>query len=96
MLEGDWNKIADAMVPDAKKDLDQSPYNIQFDVAMADDAKRVIAGELDIKEFHKIHHQHLLDEFSDMTIKTAEEERDENPRQVKWTMVIDLQKGVGC
>ena len=95
MLEGDWNSIADAMVPDAKKELDQSPYSTQLGVAMADDAKRVIAGELDIKEFHKIHHQHLLGEFGDVMAQD-EINRDEEPGKVKWAMVIDLQKCIGC
>src|SRR5699024_12318333 len=60
MLEGDWNSIADAMITNAKKEIDQAPYSTQLCVAMADDAKREISAEIDIKEFQKIHHQPLL------------------------------------
>jgi molybdopterin-containing oxidoreductase family iron-sulfur binding subunit len=95
LLESDVNKVADAMVPNARKELGKSPYSTDLGVAMADDARRVVAGELDIKAFHKKHHSSLLGEFGKMFTSEAVE-RDEEPGQVKWGMVIDLQKCVGC
>lgn len=95
MLEKDWNKVADTMMPDAKKELDASPYSTDLGVAMADDARRVVGGELDIKDFHKKHHSSLLGEFGDLFTQEAPE-RDETSKKVKWAMVIDLRKCVGC
>lgn len=95
MLEQDWNKVADAMMPDAQKELDQSPYSTELGKVMADDARRVVGGELDIKEFHRKHHSSLLGEFGNLFTQEPPE-KEESSGQVKWAMVIDLQKCVGC
>ncbi|MUV36341.1 Tetrathionate reductase subunit B [Lentibacillus sp. JNUCC-1] len=96
MLEKDWNQLAETRVPDAKTELDQSPYSTQLGMDMADDARRVVAGNLDIKAFHKKYHSSLLGEFGDLFTQEPIDEEGNTKKGVKWGMVIDLQKCVGC
>src|SRR5699024_5351800 len=96
LLEGDINKVADAMVPNAHEEMSKSQYNPDLGVAMADDARQVVAGKMDIKAFHKKHHSALLGEFGKMFTDEVAVDRDEEPGKVKWGMVIDLQKCIGC
>ncbi|WP_217585779.1 sulfate reduction electron transfer complex DsrMKJOP subunit DsrO [Lentibacillus saliphilus] len=96
MLEKDWDRVADGMVPNAKEELDQSPYSTQLGMSMADDARKVVAGNMDIQSFHKKYHSSLLGEFGDLFTQEPPKKDGSSTKGVKWGMVIDLQKCVGC
>lgn len=95
MLEKDWNALADTRLADPVNELDNSPYDSKLGLDMADDARRVVGGELDIKAFHKKYYSSLVSEFGDL-IANEEQEAPGKDNPVKWGMVIDLQKCVGC
>ncbi|WP_066174862.1 4Fe-4S dicluster domain-containing protein [Bacillus marinisedimentorum] len=94
MTENDWNSLVDQMLPDKKKEMDQSPYDTELSFDMAKDARKVIGGKLDIRDFHKKYNASLLKEFGKEYVSDAPEEAKGDG--VKWGMVIDLKKCVGC
>ncbi|WP_284139155.1 MULTISPECIES: 4Fe-4S dicluster domain-containing protein [unclassified Virgibacillus] len=94
LLEKDWNNMVDAALPNPDEELNQSPYNSNLGLSMAEDAKKVVNGKLDIEVFHKKYHASLTSEFGDLFTQAPVESKKENG--VKWGMVIDLRKCVGC
>lgn len=94
MLEKDWNELADQRLPNPDEELKNSPYDSVLGKNMADDARRVVGGKLNIKDFHKKYYSSLVSEFGDYVAEEAP--KDNNKQGVKWGMVIDLQKCVGC
>jgi len=95
MLEKDWNELADQRLPNPDDELKNSPYDSVLGKNMADDARKVVGGKLNIKDFHKKYYSSLVGEFGDVVAEAAPEE-DGKDQPVKWGMVIDLQKCVGC
>src|SRR5699024_6060953 len=71
------------------------PYDSVLGKNMADDARKVVGGKLNIKDFHKKYYSSLVGEFGDVVAEAAPE-ADGKDQPVKWGMVIDLQKCVGC
>lgn len=94
MLERDFNAIVDQRLTDPHEELDNSPYNTALGLNMADDARKVVNGTLDIKKFHEKYHASLIKEFGEHV--TQEDISDGEKSGVKWGMVIDLRKCVGC
>lgn len=94
MLENDWNNMVDSSLPDPRKELKQSQYDSKLGFNMAEDARKVIGGNLNIKDFHKKYHASLLSEFGELFTQEAVKEKEKEG--VKWGMVIDLRKCVGC
>jgi len=91
----DFDKIVDNMLPDAKKELDESKYDTQLGLNMARDARKVISGKLKIEDFHKVYSSSLTKEFGNYYASGAPEEKKKGDGP-KWAMVIDLKKCVGC
>jgi molybdopterin-containing oxidoreductase family iron-sulfur binding subunit len=87
--------LIDDILPDPKKELDQSPYDTQLGLNMARDARKVINGTLKIEDFHKVYSAGLINEFGkDYAGVPAKPSKQE--KGPKWGMVIDLRKCVGC
>lgn len=95
MLAKDWDELADTRLPNPVNELANSPYDSKLGLDMADDARRVVGGELNIKDFHKKYYSSLISEFGDL-IADGEQEAPGKDNPVKWGMVMDLQKCVGC
>lgn len=93
--EKDWNELLDTALPEGKNELDQSAYDTKLGLNMARDARNVINGILNIEEFHKVYSSSLLKEFGDQYASGPVEQRKEGTG-IKWAMVIDLRKCVGC
>jgi len=94
----EYAKLADDFVLDAQKVLSDSRYDTKLGLNMASDARKVINGNLQIEDFHKIYSASLLKEFGDQyasvaTTTKSTQKKDTGP---KWGMVIDLKKCVGC
>lgn len=94
MLEQDWNELADQRLPNPDDELNDSPYDSVLGKNMADDARKVVSGKLNIKDFHKKYYSSLVSEFGDYV--ADEPPKPGQKKGVKWGMVIDLQKCVGC
>jgi len=94
MLEKDWNELADQRLPNPDDELNDSPYDSVLGKNMADDARKVVSGKLNIKDFHEKYHSSLISEFGDFV--ADEPPKPGQTKGVKWGMVIDLQKCVGC
>ncbi|MYL46473.1 4Fe-4S dicluster domain-containing protein [Virgibacillus halodenitrificans] len=94
MLQTDWDRLANERLADPVNELEQSPYDTKLGLDMANDAKKVVAGSLKIEAFHKKYHSSLLGEFGNLF--TQEPVKSDGSSSVKWGMVIDLQKCVGC
>ncbi len=94
LLEDDFNQIVDERLSNASEELANSPYNTKLGLDMADDARKVVAGQLDIQSFHKKYHASLMKEFGEHVAQEAPHTK--GNKGVKWGMVIDLQKCVGC
>lgn len=92
--EKDWNKILDKSLPDPIEELNESMFDSELGFNMAEDARKVVSGKLDIKDFHKKYHSSLMAEFGEYY--TEEEVKQSEQEGVKWGMVIDLQKCIGC
>ncbi|SEA92532.1 prokaryotic molybdopterin-containing oxidoreductase family, iron-sulfur binding subunit [Thalassobacillus cyri] len=99
MTEKDWNNLLDTALPDVEKEMDASPFDTKLSFNMADDARKVINENLNIKDFHKKYHSKLLKEFGEEVGQDFASGADEPAQEtdgVKWGMVIDLRKCVGC
>lgn len=94
----DYSKLADNFVPDSDRVLATSSYDSELGKNMARDARKVINGTLKIADFHKIYSASLLREFGDQYANgTTEAETNSSAGTgVRWGMVIDLKKCVGC
>ncbi|GAE43795.1 molybdopterin oxidoreductase [Mesobacillus boroniphilus JCM 21738] len=91
----DYDKIVDKMVPDAKKEMDESQYDTDLGLNMARDARKVISGKLKIEDFHKVYSSSLTKEFGNYYASAdgPDIRKGDGP---KWAMIIDLKKCVGC
>ncbi|WP_079505482.1 4Fe-4S dicluster domain-containing protein [Mesobacillus jeotgali] len=91
----DYDKIVDKMLPDAKKEMDESQYDTDLGLNMARDARKVISGKLKIEDFHKVYSSSLTKEFGNYYASGdgPDIRKGDGP---KWAMVIDLKKCVGC
>jgi len=69
----DYDKIVDKMLPDAKKELDESQYDTQLGLNMARDARKVISGKLKIEDFHRVYSSSLTQEFGNYYASEAPE-----------------------
>lgn len=94
LLEKDFNEIADARLNDPLEELKDLPNDPKLGLNMAEDARKVISGKLNIKDFHEKYNSSLKAEFGEYF--TAEEINQGKKSGVKWGMVIDLRKCVGC
>ncbi len=94
----DYSKLADHFVPDKDRVLATSPYDSELGKNMARDARKVINGTLKIADFHKIYSASLLREFGDQYANGTPEAETKSldGTGVRWGMVIDLKKCVGC
>lgn len=95
MTEKDWNQVLEESLPDKKKLMDESPYDTELSFDMAKDARKVINGKFDIKDFHKKYSSSLLKQFGKEYASEPPKET-KKPTGVRWGMVIDLKKCVGC
>lgn len=91
----DYDKMVDKMLPDPKKEMDESPYDTALGLNMAKDARNVINGKMRIEDFHKIYSSSLTKEFGNYYAGGAEPETKKGSGP-KWVMVIDLKKCIGC
>ncbi|MEQ6390123.1 4Fe-4S dicluster domain-containing protein [Bacillaceae bacterium S4-13-58] len=96
MSEKDWDQILDSNLPDARQELEQSPYDTQLGLNMARDARKVINGKLKIEDFHKVYSSSLLKEFGTEMASGEPKTSSSKTKGPKWAMVIDLKKCVGC
>lgn len=95
MNKDDWGKLVDELLPDARKELENSPYDTELGLNMAKDARKVLNGSLSIDDFHKVYSDSLTQEFGKEYVSDTPIQRDKT-KGPKWVMVIDLQKCVGC
>src|SRR5690625_2020578 len=93
MLEKDFNAIVDQQMMESHEQFADTPYDQTLGKEMADDARRVVNGTLDIKKFHEKYHASLIQEFGEFV---AQDTTKDDKKGVKWGMVIDLRKCVGC
>lgn len=63
MLEKDFDQFVDERLMDPYEELENSPYDAKLGLNMADDARKVVNGTLDIKKFHEKYHASLIEEF---------------------------------
>lgn len=95
--EKELGKLVDTVLPDAKKELNKSPYDTALGLNMARDARKVISGNLKIEDFHKVYSTALISEFGNKLANDKNEKKVEKKGTgPKWGMVIDLKKCVGC
>src|SRR5699024_6985092 len=94
MLEKDWYELANQRLPNPDDELNNSPYDSVLGKNMADDARNVVGGQLNIKDFHKTYYSTLVGEFRDVGEEAAYEE-DDKDQAIKLGMLIDLQNCVG-
>ncbi|WP_017756807.1 4Fe-4S dicluster domain-containing protein [Calidifontibacillus oryziterrae] len=90
-----YSKMINGILPNAEKELADSPFDTQLGLNMARDARKVIKGSLAIEDFHKIYSASLLKEFGTHYASGPDENTKEKTGP-KWVMVIDLKKCVGC
>lgn len=93
MLEEDFDAIVDQHMMESHQQFLDTPYDQTLGKEMADDARRVVNGTLDIKKFHEKYHASLIQEFGEYV---AQDPATTDKKGVKWGMVIDLRKCVGC
>ncbi|WP_019153178.1 sulfate reduction electron transfer complex DsrMKJOP subunit DsrO [Robertmurraya massiliosenegalensis] len=94
----DYSKLADGFVPNPDQVLKTSRYDSDLGKNMAKDARKVISGDLDIKDFHQAYSSSLLQEFGEQMTseETLPNKTNASQSGVRWGMVIDLKKCVGC
>lgn len=69
---------------------------IAFEPNMAKDARKVLNGNLSIENFHQTYSKHLTQGLQEVAAASTKEKDPISNPGVKWVMVIDLQKCVGC
>lgn len=90
-----YSSMVDSILPDAEKELAESPYDTKLGINMARDARKVINGTLKIEDFHRVYSSSLTKEFGNHYASGPETDT-KKKSGVKWAMVIDLKKCVGC
>lgn len=90
-----YSSMVDSILPDAEKELAESPYDTKLGINMARDARKVINGTLKIEDFHRVYSSSLTKEFGNHYASGPETDT-KKKNGVKWAMVIDLKKCVGC
>src|SRR5690554_6877825 len=91
-----YNRMIDKSLPEPQEELGKSPFDSDLGRNMALDARKVIDGKLKIEDFHQTYHSSLLKEFGDYYASGGEQVSANKGNGVKWAMVIDLKKCVGC
>lgn len=86
------DRLLDDFVQGAKEILDDSPYSTPLGLNMARDARRLQAGQITQEQFVKKYQAQVEKEFGERMEMVKEPER----KGVRWGMVIDLRKCVGC